>query len=124
LGATQYSVKAEASLPHSKNGTARHDRPALQVVAVGANWLALRELGEVDLEFVDEAPAPVFAGFEGAHDGVLGAVEVLGGVLVFGGVAAADVAAFHAQAEMHPGVAHFQALLAAFGVRRYLVNVA
>jgi hypothetical protein len=54
---------------------------------------------------------------------VLGAVEVLGGVLVFGGVAAADVAALHTEAEMHPGVAHFQALFAALGVRRYFVNV-
>jgi hypothetical protein len=80
-------------------------------------------LGEVEFEIVDETPAPVFAGFEGAHDGVLGAVEVFGGVLVFGGVAAADVAALHAEAEMHPGVAHFQALFAAFGVRCNLVNV-
>ena len=53
-------------------------------------------LGEVEFEIVDEAPAPVFAGFEGAHDGVLGAVEVLGGVLVLGGVATAHMAAFHA----------------------------
>ena len=55
---------------------------------------------------------------------MLGAVEVLGGVLVFGGVAAADVAALHAQAEMHPGVAHLQALFAALGLRRHFVNVA
>jgi hypothetical protein len=80
-------------------------------------------LREVDLDFVNEAPAPVFAGLEGAHDGVLSAVEMLGGVFVFGGVAAADVSAFHAQAEMYPGIAHFQALFAALGVRRYFVNV-
>jgi len=80
-------------------------------------------LGEVEFEIVDETPAPVFTGFEGTHDGVLGAVEVFGGVLVFGGVAAADVAAFHAQAEMHPGVAHFQAFFAPLGVRRYFVDV-
>src|SRR5258707_13849086 len=54
---------------------------------------------------------------------MLGAVEMLGGVLVFGGVAASDVAALHAQTKMHPGVAHFQALFAALGVWRYLVNV-
>ena len=54
---------------------------------------------------------------------MLGAMEMFGGVLVFRGVAAADVAAFHAQAKMHPGVAHFQALFAALGVRRYFVNV-
>jgi len=50
-------------------------------------------------------------------------VEMLGGVLVFGGVAASDVAALHAQAEMHPGVAHFQALFATLGVWRYFVDV-
>ena len=55
---------------------------------------------------------------------MLGAMEMLGGVLVFRGVAAADVAALHAQAEMHPGVAHLQALFAALGVWRYFVNVA
>jgi hypothetical protein len=80
-------------------------------------------LREVDLDFVNEAPAPVFAGLEGAHDRVLGAVEMLGGVLVLGRVAAADVAALHAQAEVDPGVAHLQALFAALGVRRYFVNV-
>ena len=50
-------------------------------------------------------------------------MEMLGGVLVFGRVAAADVAALHAQSEMYPGVAHLQALFAALGVRRYFVNV-
>ena len=55
---------------------------------------------------------------------MLGAVEMLGGVLVFGGITAADVAALHAQPEMYPGVAHFQALFAALGVWRHFVNVA
>ena len=81
-------------------------------------------LRKIDFYFVDEAPAPVFAGFKRAHDGVLGAMEMLGGVLVFGGIAAADVAALHAQPEMHPGVTHFQTLFAALGVWRHFVNVA
>jgi hypothetical protein len=81
-------------------------------------------LGKIEFDFVNEAPAPVFAWLERTHDGVLGAVEMLGGVLVFGGVAAADVAALHAQAQMDPGVAHFQTLFAALGVWRYFVNVA
>jgi hypothetical protein len=81
-------------------------------------------LGKIEFDFVNEAPAPVFGGFERTHDGVLGAVEMLGGVLVFGGVAAAHVAALHAQAEMNPSVTHFQALFAALGVRRDFVNVA
>jgi len=77
----------------------------------------LKESGEVEFEFVDEAPAPGFAGFDGFHDGVLGGMKMLGGVLVFGGIAAADVAAFEAQAQVDPRVAHFQALFAAAGVR-------
>jgi hypothetical protein len=72
--------------------------------------------GEIEFEFVDEAPAPGFAGFEGLHDGVLGGMKMFGGVLVFGGIAAADVAALEAQAEVDPGVSHFQALFAAAGV--------
>jgi hypothetical protein len=31
-------------------------------------------------------------------------VEVFGGVFVLGGIAAADVAALHAEAEMNPGI--------------------
>jgi hypothetical protein len=72
---------------------------------------------EFEFEFVDVAPAPGFAGFEGFHDGVLGLMEVFGGVFVLGGITAADVAALEAQAQVDPSVAHFQALLAAAGVR-------
>ena len=42
----------------------------------------IRGLG-FDHEFMDVAPEPVFAWFEGADDGVFGGVKVLGGVLVF-----------------------------------------
>jgi len=38
------------------------------------------------------------------------------GVFVFRGVAAADVAAAQAQAQVHPTVAHLQALFAALGL--------
>ena len=41
-----------------------------------------------------------------------GALEVFGGVAVFRGVAAADVAAFEAGAEVDPGVAERDALFA------------
>jgi hypothetical protein len=86
-----------------------------------SSWLAARryerKLGEVEFEFVDVAPAPGFAGFEGFHDGVLGFMEMLGGVLVFGGVAAADVAALEAEAQVDPGVAHLEALFAPLSVR-------
>jgi hypothetical protein len=45
---------------------------------------------------------------------MFGGVEVLGSVFVLRGVAAADVAATQAQAQVHPGVAHLEALFAAF----------
>jgi hypothetical protein len=66
--------------------------------------------------FVDEAPAPVLAGFLGGHDGVLGGVEVLGRVLVGAGVAAAYVAAGEAGAEVDPLGVGLHALFAAGGV--------
>ena len=40
-------------------------------------------------------------------------MEMLGGVLVLGGIAAADMAAGQAQAQMDPGIASFKALFAA-----------
>jgi hypothetical protein len=50
-------------------------------------------------------------------------VEVLGGVLVFGGVAAADVSALEAGAEMDPGVAQGDALLADMDFGWFVVAV-
>jgi hypothetical protein len=76
---------------------------------------AMRSL-EIEFDFVDVAPAPVFAGLDGFHDGVVGSVEMLCGVFVLGGIAAGDVAADHAEAKVNPGVAHFDALGADVGV--------
>src|SRR5215212_7240780 len=69
----------------------------------------------LDLNVIDEAPAPIFAGLDGADDRVVGLVGVLAGVLVGAGVAAAAVAAGAAHAQVHPAPAGLQALLAAFG---------
>ena len=48
---------------------------------------------------------------------------VLGGVLVLRAVAAADVPADETKPQMHPMVPHFQAFLAAGGVRRYVFDL-
>jgi hypothetical protein len=72
-------------------------------------------LGEVELDFVNVAPPPCFAGLDGFHDGVFRFVEMLGGMSIFWGVAAVDFAAFQAQAEVDPGVANLHAFFAAFG---------
>ena len=79
--------------------------------------------GKVQFEFVDVAPTPGLAGLERLHDRVFGAVEVLGGMFVFRGVAATDMAALQAQPQVHPGVTHLQALLAALGVRCDLLDL-
>jgi hypothetical protein len=63
-----------------------------------------------DLVYV--APDPVFSGLDRTHDRVRSVVEVFGGMLVLRGIAATDVAAHHAHAEMNPGVAHLYALFA------------
>jgi hypothetical protein len=80
----------------------------------------------LDHYFVDVTPAPIFARLERSHDGVFCLFEVFGGVLVFRGIAAADVAANFAEAQMNPRVSRLQALLAPIGVRGavlYLVEV-
>jgi hypothetical protein len=72
---------------------------------------------------VDVAPGPVFTGLEGFYEGVLGGVKVFGGVFVLRRIAAADVAAGEAQAQVDPGVAHLQTFLAAFGLGLYVVDL-
>ena len=64
-------------------------------------WDPLVHVIQYDLVYV--APPPILTGLEGAHDGVAGAMEMLGGVLTGRLVAAADVAALQAQAKMNPG---------------------
>jgi hypothetical protein len=63
--------------------------------------------------FVNITPAPVLTGLEGLYEGMVGAVEVLGGVLVLGGVAATNVPTNEADPQMHPGVSTCQAFLTA-----------
>jgi hypothetical protein len=46
---------------------------------------------------------------------MLGRVKMLRGMFVLRGVTTADVATAQAQAEMHPGVTHLEALFTAFG---------
>jgi hypothetical protein len=51
-------------------------------------------------------------------------MKMLCGVLIFRLIAAPDVTAFHAETEMHPGIAGFQAFLAAvWGAGFYLLNL-
>src|SRR5919198_5820275 len=61
---------------------------------------------------VDVAPRPVLAGLQGAHDRMVARGGVLARMLVGGGVAAADVAARSANAQVHPPPADPEAVLA------------
>jgi len=45
---------------------------------------------------------------------MLGLMKVFRGVLILGGVATTDVAAFEAEAQVNPAVAHLETFLAAF----------
>src|SRR5580765_168180 len=67
---------------------------------------------------VDVAPAPVLAGLRRADDRMAALVGVRGRVLVRRGVAAADLRARHAHAQMHPAAADLQALLATLDLVR------
>ena len=49
--------------------------------------------------------------------------EVLRGMFVLRGIAAAHVTAGHAQPQVHPGIAHFQTLLTALGVRAHFPDL-
>jgi hypothetical protein len=48
-------------------------------------------------------------------------MEMFGSVLVLGRVAAAHVSTYETEAQLDPGISHFQALFAAFGARRDLL---
>jgi hypothetical protein len=70
--------------------------------------------------FVHVAPLPALAGLEGAHDGMLGLMKMLGGVGVLGGVAAPHMSADETFTQMDPGIAHLQAFFAPFAAGGYL----
>ena len=65
-------------------------------------------------QFIGIAIPPILPRLERANYRMLRRVVVLGGVLVLGRIAAADMSAGETQTQMHPCVAHLEALLAAF----------
>src|SRR5690348_14455239 len=82
--------------------------PQFNVTTPG--FLAL-QFGGHDL--VDVAPYPRLAGLNGAHERMQSGMEVFCGVAILRRVAASDVAAFEAEAQVHPLIAGLQALFAA-----------
>jgi hypothetical protein len=76
-----------------------------------------------ECDLINKAPHPIFTGFKGLDDRVPGGMEMLGGMLILGVIAAANMPAYFAEAQMHPGIAHFQAFLTPFRVRGYVTNL-
>src|ERR1700676_1563671 len=93
------------------------DRLAEMAATAARKRRHLRMLCKIQFDFVDVTPSPSFSGLDGAHDGVLGRVEMFRSVSIFGGVATADVSTLKAQPKVYPTVAHLQALFTAFGMR-------
>src|ERR1700730_9001935 len=86
----------------------------------GAEAAASRTL-EHDL--VDETPLPIFTGLKRLNDRMSGFAKVFGRVFVLRGIAAADVSAFEAHAQMNPLVAGLEAFLATGCARLNVVYV-
>jgi hypothetical protein len=74
-------------------------------------------------QLVHVAPAPILAGLDGLHDGVLGAVKMLGGMLILGGIAAPNVAAGKAHSQMDPRISALQTFFAAVGIGFYMIDL-
>src|SRR5262245_39474001 len=118
-----------ASTPESLSRRLRRPRHGLPPSPL-ATSLAVRprpetksRVGFSDFRLVDVAPAPVLSWFEGLDDRVPRVLEVLGCVPVRRGVAAADVAAAEAQAQVDPVGAHREAFLATLGARGDLADL-
>ena len=75
-------------------------------------------VASIDIHIVDIAPAPFFAALRRLNDGMLCLGEVSPRVAIFGRIAAADMTAFQAHAQMHPGIAGLEAILTS--LRRWL----
>jgi hypothetical protein len=75
-----------------------------------------------DHRFVHVTPAPILSRLERLDNRMATFVEMLPGVPQRRGIAAAYVTAGEAQAQVYPTRADSQAILAAFGTRRYIAN--
>ena len=87
------------------------------VVARDRSQLRRRRSAKIDLDIVDVAPAPAFRRVVSLDDRVAGFVEMLPGMAMRRIVAAADMAAVPAQAEVKPGGADGEAFGTAPGAR-------
>ena len=81
-----------------------------------------RAAAKVQTNFIDIAPSPPFRRIVAFDDGMARLAKMLGGVTVWRAVAAADVTACPAEAQMHPRRTKFQTFLASERARRYVTE--
>jgi hypothetical protein len=109
-------------IAHKTTGKSEEKSP-ITVRIVRPSVCVVDECSLAQKDFIHIAPTPVLPGLERLHDRMFRLVKVLGGVLVLGRVAAADVAADKTFPQVDPGVAHLEALLAAFAAGPDLTNL-
>lgn len=69
------------------------------------------------------AESPILAGFKTADDVMLAVMGMPGRMPVRRAITTADVAAHHAQSQVHPPVPRLEAILAAIGTRRHRLHL-
>src|ERR1700730_11468896 len=104
--------RSVAIFPHAAN------------LIVPRDWSVMRRraAAKVQTNFTDIAPSPPFRRIVAFDDGMAGLAKMLGGVTVWRAVAAADMAARQAEAQMHPRRTKFQTFLASERARRYVTD--
>jgi hypothetical protein len=81
-----------------------------------------RPIRKIEHDFVDVTPTPSFGRIIGFDDRMPGRMEMLGRVPAWRLIAAADMAASPADAQMQPGLTYFQALFAPEGTRKNVAD--
>src|SRR5438105_15313033 len=87
-------------------------RCSSRVVATVAPTDRVESRRQLHRQLVDVAPAPILAGLDRRHDGMMRRMEMHSRVPILRVIAATDMPAGSAQAQMNPGVAEPEALLA------------
>jgi len=75
------------------------------------------------IDIIDVAPLPILAALRGLNDWMLCSGEMRAGVTVGRRVAATDVSALEAHAQVHPLAADFEAVFATLAARLHLLHV-
>jgi hypothetical protein len=107
---------------YRKSGSPRLFRPRYAEANVGHPSCSSSS-NLVEIHLVDAAPSPILSWFDGSYDRVPDFVEVRRGMAISGGIATANLAAFHAHAQVDPGSSDLETFLATPGLRRHLLHM-